>query len=104
MSPGFLESIYEQALCVELSCRQVPFRRQVPVQVEYKGKLVGQGQLDLLVGGRLVVEIKAVEARAAIHCATACRSALTSRRLGAVLASLSTSTCRCYVQAFAASS
>ena len=67
LGPGFIESIYEQALCVELSSRRVPFRRQVPISVDYKGTMVGQGQLDLLVDGCLVVELKAVEALAPIH-------------------------------------
>jgi len=67
LGPGFLESIYEQALCAELLSRAVPFRRQVPIAVRYKGQIVGQGQLDLLIGQRLVVELKAVEALAPIH-------------------------------------
>ena len=66
LGPGFLESIYEQALCAELLSRAVPFRRQVPITVRYKGQIVGQGQLDLLIGQRLVVELKAVEALAPI--------------------------------------
>src|SRR6185295_6293344 len=52
LGPGFLESIYEQALCAELLSRAVPFRRQVPIAVRYKGQIVGQGQLDLLIGQR----------------------------------------------------
>jgi GxxExxY protein len=67
LGPGFLESIYEQALCLELLTRAVPFRRQVPIAVRYKGNVIGQGQLDLLVGDRLVVELKAVEVLAPIH-------------------------------------
>ena len=67
LGPGFLESVYEQALCVELVTRAVPFRRQVPIAVRYKGQVVGQGQVDLLIGDRLVVELKAVEALAPIH-------------------------------------
>jgi GxxExxY protein len=67
LGPGFLESIYEGALSLELLTRAVPFRRQVPISVQYKGKVVGQGQMDLLIGDRLVVEIKAVEALAPIH-------------------------------------
>ena len=77
LGPGFLESIYEQALCIELLTRAVPFRRQVPIAVRYKGNVVGQGQLDLLVGDRLVVELKAVEALAP---SMACSCVPTSRR------------------------
>ena len=67
LGPGFLEAIYEQALCVELLTRALPFCRQVPIAVRYKGQVVGQGQVDLLIGDRLVVELKAVEALAPIH-------------------------------------
>ena len=62
LGPGFLEDVYEEALCVELRLRQIPFERQKPVKVEYKGEYVGEGRLDLLVGDRLVVELKAVKA------------------------------------------
>jgi GxxExxY protein len=67
LGPGFLESVYERAMCVELGLRNVPFRRQVPVIVDYKGQHVGEGQIDLLVSDRLVVELKAVEALAPLH-------------------------------------
>ncbi len=67
LGPGYLESVYERALCVELGLRKVPYRRQVPFAVEYKGHGVGESCLDLLVGERLVVELKAVEALAPIH-------------------------------------
>ncbi|WP_394837464.1 GxxExxY protein [Pendulispora rubella] len=69
LGPGFLESVYEEALCFELSLRGVPFARQVPVGVAYKGKTVGEARLDLLVGECLIVELKAVEAIAPIHVA-----------------------------------
>src|SRR5262249_18454476 len=67
LGPGFLESIYEHALCVELSLRGIRFRRQVPIVVEYKMHRIGAGQIDLLVGERLVVELKAIESLARIH-------------------------------------
>jgi GxxExxY protein len=67
LGPGFLESVYEQALAVELGIRGVAFARQVPVGLHYKGESIGEGRLDLLVGGRLVVELKAVEQLSPIH-------------------------------------
>jgi GxxExxY protein len=67
LGPGLLESVYEHALCVELGLRDVQYRRQVPVTVDYKGHRVGESCLDLLVADRLVVELKAVEALAPIH-------------------------------------
>ncbi|WP_437720395.1 GxxExxY protein [Sorangium sp. So ce861] len=69
LGPGFLEAIYEEALCVELSLRRIPFARQVPIGVDYKGNLVGKARMDLLVEGRLVVELKAAECIAPIHVA-----------------------------------
>jgi GxxExxY protein len=67
LGPAFAESVYEEALAVELALRGVPLQRQVPVAVHYKGYLVGEGKLDLLVDRRLVVELKAVEALAPLH-------------------------------------
>lgn len=67
LGPGFSEAVYEEALAVELELREVPFVRQPPVQIRYKGRLVGQGRPDFLIGGALVVEIKAVAALAPVH-------------------------------------
>ncbi|XXY51793.1 GxxExxY protein [Sorangium sp. So ce269] len=69
LGPGFLESIYEEALGVELSLRRISFRRQVAVRVDYKGRAVGNGRVDLLVADLLLVELKAVEYLAPIHMA-----------------------------------
>jgi GxxExxY protein len=69
LGPGFLEVVYEEALCVELSLRDIPFARQVPIGVDYKGNRVGQSRMDLLVDDHLVVELKAVECIAPIHVA-----------------------------------
>jgi GxxExxY protein len=67
LGPGFAESVYEEALAIELGKREIPFERQALVRVTYKGFAVGDGRIDLLVGGELVVELKAVEALATIH-------------------------------------
>jgi GxxExxY protein len=69
LGPGFLESVYEEALCVELRLRGIPFERQVKIGVTYKGEVVGEARLDLLVGGCLVVELKAVDGVTGIHTA-----------------------------------
>ena len=69
LGPGFLESVYEEALCVELVLRGMHFARQVPVGVAYKGKPVGEARLDLLVDECLIVELKTAEAIAPIHVA-----------------------------------
>ena len=69
LGPGFLESVYENALCVELKFRNIPFARQHAVSVDYKGHDVGTGKIDMLVDGDLVVELKAVEALLPVHVA-----------------------------------
>jgi GxxExxY protein len=69
LGPGFLESVYEQALAIELELRGVAFVRQVPVGLAYKDRAVGQARLDFLVDRSLVVELKAVEQLAPIHVA-----------------------------------
>ncbi len=67
LGPGFLESVYESALCVELECLAIPYTRQVVVELGYRGRPVGEGRIDLLVDGFLVVELKAVETILPIH-------------------------------------
>jgi GxxExxY protein len=62
LGPGLLESAYEECLCHELRLRRVPFERQRPLPVEYKGtRLVCAYRADLLVADAVVVEIKAIE-------------------------------------------
>ena len=68
LGPGLLESAYEECLAYELGLRQVPFERQKPVPVVYKQVHLDCGfRLDLLVGGLVVVELKAVDALASVH-------------------------------------
>jgi GxxExxY protein len=69
LGPGFLEAMYEEALCIELEARGIPFTRQVAVTAMYRGKPIGSGKLDLLVGDRLIIELKAVDALAPVHMA-----------------------------------
>ena len=57
---GLLESIYEEALCYELSLRGIPFERQKELDIVYKDKVIKGQRLDLLVFGEVVVEIKSV--------------------------------------------
>lgn len=71
LGPGFLEAAYEEALCVELQERRLPFQRQVSVVVRYKGVVVDRHRLDLIVDGKIVVEVKAVREIDGAHLATA---------------------------------
>jgi GxxExxY protein len=61
------EDAYQKAMEVEFKLRKIPFEPQKVVDIVYKGVLVGRGNVDLFVGGRLVVEIKAVESFAPVH-------------------------------------
>lgn len=67
LGPGYLECVYEEALAVELDLRGIPYVRQEPFALSYKGREVGEGRLDLVVDGQLLVELKAVDALAPIH-------------------------------------
>ncbi len=58
LGPGWLESIYEEALHHELSLRGLPVRRQVDIVVRYKEKNIGGQRLDLIVADEVVVELK----------------------------------------------
>jgi GxxExxY protein len=62
LGPGLLESVYHRCLIHEFELRGVPVRTQVSVPITYKGLVVENAlRLDLLVGGELILELKAVE-------------------------------------------
>lgn len=67
LGPGFVESIYEGALCVELAKRGIRHARQVHVPVLYDAVEIGQHRLDLFVEDEIVVELKAVREFDAVH-------------------------------------
>lgn len=67
LGPGLPEESYERAMEVELTSRGIPFERQKLVEIVYKGVIVGRCRIDLLVGGKLVVEIKTVDSIIAKH-------------------------------------
>ncbi len=67
LGPGFMEGVYEDALAVEFRLRSIPHECQKIIEVAYKENLVGEGRLDFLVGGALIVELKAVEGLGPIH-------------------------------------
>lgn len=67
LGPGFLETVYEEAMAVEFGLRGIPFERQKPISVSYKGHSIGEGRLDLFVQNSLIVELKAAEKLLPIH-------------------------------------
>jgi GxxExxY protein len=68
LGPGLLESVYEECLCRELELRGIPFRKQVPIPIIYKGVHAECGyRIDILVREEVVIEVKAVEAIHPVH-------------------------------------
>jgi GxxExxY protein len=68
LGPGLLESAYEECFCLELREADIPFARQVPLPVLYKGIRLDCGyRLDVVLERDLIVEIKAVERLLPIH-------------------------------------
>ncbi|MBI4515818.1 MAG: GxxExxY protein [Deltaproteobacteria bacterium] len=67
LGPGFLESVYENALVVAFEHRGIRFEQQREVRVSFEGEEVGLHRLDLLVEGEIVLEIKAVKALEDVH-------------------------------------
>src|SRR2546422_2049922 len=60
--PGLIEQIYEESLCHEFNLRGIPFRRQQPVPIYYKGVRLGSDLcLDLIVHQKVIVDNKAKE-------------------------------------------
>src|SRR5438046_1911444 len=67
LGAGLDEKMYENAMCIELRERGVHVERQVKMYVHYKGIAIGKRCCDLIVGGRLLLELKAVEKLTALH-------------------------------------
>ena len=66
--PGLYEEIYHRSLCHELRLRGLTFESEFPVPLVYKGEDVGDAlRVDLLVGGAVVVELKAVSELLPVH-------------------------------------
>lgn len=66
---GYPEAVYRDSLAIELQLRGMKVEREVPVTATYKGNVVGRWRIDLLVEGKLIVELKTVEALSATHVA-----------------------------------
>ena len=94
LGPGFVESVYHNALCLELESRAIPFEIERSIVVRYREKAVGIHRMDLVVYGTIVVELKAVKNLDVAHHAqilsylkaTGCRVGLLMNFGGATLA------------------
>ncbi len=71
LGPGFIESVYENALALEFEERGIPFKRQLEIPVPYKTGNAGKHRLDMFVFENIVVELKATKNIENIHFAFA---------------------------------
>lgn len=60
LGPGFIESIYENALSLEFQSRGIAFERQKRMIVRYKDTIIGKQKLDFIIEEKIVLEIKAI--------------------------------------------
>jgi len=67
LGAGFLEKVYERALLMELRERGLTAESQVPIKVAYKEKIVGEYIADIVVEGKVIVEVKAGENFERVH-------------------------------------
>ncbi|HCE41934.1 MAG TPA: GxxExxY protein [Lentisphaeria bacterium] len=67
LGSGFLESIYERALLIELKACGLNAESQVPLKVKYKGAVIGEFKADIVVDNKVIIEIKAVSSIANEH-------------------------------------
>jgi len=67
LGPGLLERIYVRAVCVELELADIPFEVEKSIPAMYRGRLLCDQKLDIVVNGQLVLEIKAVDHLNPVH-------------------------------------
>ncbi len=67
LGPGFLESIYVSALVIELREAGIAFKQEKRYSVTYKNVEIGYFPADLVIDGRLIIEMKAVDSLAVAH-------------------------------------
>src|SRR6266700_3791013 len=67
LGPGFLEIMYEEALAIELAAAGMAFERQKLLPVFYREHIIGEHRLDLVVEGKVIIELKAISDLEDIH-------------------------------------
>ena len=59
LGAGYLEKVYERALCVEFKYQGINYASQVPIQVFYRNQIVGDYFADIIVDSKIILELKA---------------------------------------------
>ena len=86
LGPGLNEKVYSRACAVELGFRGIPFEAERSIPIRYRGQLLCHQRVDLLVDGRLVLEVKSVDCLHPVHVAqTVSYLRLTGARVGLVV-------------------
>ena len=67
LSAGFLESVYQKALLIELQEKGIHAETETPINVYYKNKIVGEFRADIIVEGEIIIELKSVQHLLPIH-------------------------------------
>lgn len=67
LGAGFLESVYQNALLIALRQKGLKVQSQFPLEVKFRGEVVGQFFADILIKDTVIVELKAVAALAPVH-------------------------------------
>jgi len=67
LGPGFLESIYRKAMCIELESRKLAYERERTIRVNYRGVDIPGQRVDLIIEGLIVVELKSVTRLDEVH-------------------------------------
>ena len=69
LGTGYLDSVYENAMCIELDELGIPYVRQKQLSVVYKGRLIGEFVADIVVDDKIILELKAVSKLVPAHSA-----------------------------------
>ena len=86
LGPGLLEAMYEAAMCIELDDRRLKYTCQTRIPAYYKGRLLGEYHVDLMVEDAIIVEVKSVAALSPVFDAQLLTyMRLTTKRLGLLL-------------------
>ena len=67
LGPGYLESVYQNSLVIVFKDRNIANTREAPLVVTFRGQSVGEFRADFLVEGKIIVELKAMQALSPVH-------------------------------------